>query len=142
MEAMLTPEPSRPKGQRLMARRCEDLKTEIIEAQRLAVDEEGRILVWAGAAVVLPASTSAPAPEHAPLVYTPQHITVLFADITGSMVQRLCSARDSAPPRLHPRCPFRTYTASPWGPWWVRSFPRRRESRGERQGCWMPAFAS
>src|SRR2546429_2834568 len=74
MEAMLTPEPSRPKGQRLMARRCEDLKTEIIEAQRLAVDEEGRILVWAGAAVVLPASTSAPAPEHAPLVYTPQHL--------------------------------------------------------------------
>ena len=28
------------------------------------------------------------------------------------------------------RCPFRKYTASPWGPWWVGSCPRRRESRG------------
>src|SRR5262245_51032061 len=80
----------------------EDLKTEIIEAQQLAVDEQGRILVWSGAATTPPATTLAPVPDRAPLAYTPQHlaekiltarssmagerkhVTVLFADIKGS----------------------------------------------------------
>jgi len=80
----------------------EDLKTEIIEAQQLAVDEQGRILVWTGEAAVTPAPASAPVPDRAPLTYTPQHlaekiltarstmagerkhVTVLFADIKGS----------------------------------------------------------
>jgi class 3 adenylate cyclase len=80
----------------------EDLKTEIIEAQQLAVDEQGRIIVWTGAATTPPVSTSAPVPDRAPLTYTPQHlaekiltakstmagerkhVTVLFADIKGS----------------------------------------------------------
>src|SRR5712691_205632 len=80
----------------------DDLKTELIEAQRLAVDEQGRILVWSGDAAALPAPTPAPAPDRAPLAYTPPHlaekiltaqstmagerkqVTVLFADIKGS----------------------------------------------------------
>src|SRR5262245_8498730 len=80
----------------------EDLKTEIIEAQQLAVDEQGRILVWTGAAAATPAPASAPVPDRTPLTYTPQHlaekiltarssmagerkhVTVLFADIKGS----------------------------------------------------------
>ena len=37
----------------------DDLKTELIDAQRLAVDEDGRILVWVGAA-------DAPAPPPPP----------------------------------------------------------------------------
>ena len=37
-----------------------DLKTELIEAQRLAVDEAGRILVWCGAPGTLPAPPPAP----------------------------------------------------------------------------------
>src|SRR5215471_12108980 len=32
----------------------QDLKDEIIEAQRVAVDEDGRVLVWTGAAAALP----------------------------------------------------------------------------------------
>ena len=32
----------------------EDLKTELIEGQRLAVDEEGRVLVWTGDAMAAP----------------------------------------------------------------------------------------
>jgi TOMM system kinase/cyclase fusion protein len=40
----------------------EDLKVELIEAQQLAHDENGRILVWAGE----PVSTSPPTPETAP----------------------------------------------------------------------------
>ena len=83
----------------------EDLKTEIIEAQRLAVDEEGRILVWTGtaAAPFAPVPTSQPAAAPAPLTYTPPYlaekiltsrsalegerkqVTVLFADLKGSM---------------------------------------------------------
>jgi class 3 adenylate cyclase/tetratricopeptide (TPR) repeat protein len=79
----------------------DDLKTELIEAQRLAVDENGRILVWVGehSAASAPVDSSA-AP--APLTYTPPHltekilttraalegerkqVTVLFADIKDS----------------------------------------------------------
>jgi class 3 adenylate cyclase/tetratricopeptide (TPR) repeat protein len=83
----------------------EDLKAELIDAQHLAVDEEGNVLVWAG-----DAGTMAPAPapsttiqDRAPLTYTPPYlaekiltsraalegerkqVTVLFADLKGSM---------------------------------------------------------
>ena len=51
----------------------EDLKIELIEAQRLAVDENARILVWVGepgAVPTAPVSSAAP-----PLTYTPPHLT-------------------------------------------------------------------
>ena len=81
----------------------EDVKNEIIEGQQLAVDENGRVLVWTGPkAAVAPASPLPPAQERAPLAYTPPHltakilaaraalegerkqVTVLFADLKGS----------------------------------------------------------
>jgi hypothetical protein len=79
----------------------EDLKAEIIRGQRLAVDEEGEVLVWTGGAGPTPAPGKEQA--HAPLAYTPAHlaekiltsksalegerkqITVLFADLKSSM---------------------------------------------------------
>jgi class 3 adenylate cyclase/tetratricopeptide (TPR) repeat protein len=82
----------------------EDLKAELIDAQRLALDEEGKVLVWTG-----DTDTTAPAPppstptqEYAPLTYTPSYlaekiltsrsalegerkqVTVLFADLKDS----------------------------------------------------------
>ena len=87
----------------------EDLKAELIEGQRLAVDEEGRVLVWRGEAASAPPLTTAPPstrasePERVPLAYTPAHlaekilvsrsalegerkqVTVLFANLKGSM---------------------------------------------------------
>ena len=86
----------------------EDLKNELIEGQRLAVDERGNVLVWTGdtAAAAAPASVQA----RAPLTYTPPHltekilatrttlegerkqVTVLFADLKGSM--ELLAKRD------------------------------------------------
>src|SRR5262245_14990704 len=77
------------------------LKDELIDAQRLAVDEGGTILVWTGTE----ASDAAFAPRQpqAPLAYTPAYlaekiltsksalegerkqVTVLFADLKGSM---------------------------------------------------------
>ena len=39
----------------------EDLKAELIEGQRLAVDEDGRVLVWTGAA-----APTSPAPSPSP----------------------------------------------------------------------------
>ena len=82
----------------------DDLKAEIIDAKRLAVDEDGKVLVWTGAAV--PSQHPAPPSEreaaHVPLAYTPPYltekiltaraalegerkqVTVLFADIKGS----------------------------------------------------------
>ena len=82
----------------------EALKDELIYAQRVAVDEDSRVLVWTGESVFTP--TSAPAPtsaqEQTPLSYTPPYltekilaarptlegerkqVTVLFADIKDS----------------------------------------------------------
>jgi adenylate/guanylate cyclase family protein len=82
----------------------EALKDELIYGQRLAVDEDGRGLVWTGEARPTPTPGSPPATdqERAPLSYTPAHltekildarhhlegerkqVTVLFADTKGS----------------------------------------------------------
>src|SRR5437867_628009 len=82
----------------------EALKEELIEAEQLAVDEQGKVLVWAGAPASAPQPASLPATgqERAPLSYTPQYlaekiltsrsalagerkqVTVLFADIKDS----------------------------------------------------------
>ena len=90
----------------------EDLKEELIYGQRLALDEDGRVLVWTGAtgttapAAAAPTGTAAPTP----LTYTPPYlaekifmsrsalegerkqVTVLFADLKGSM--ELLAERD------------------------------------------------
>jgi class 3 adenylate cyclase/tetratricopeptide (TPR) repeat protein len=82
----------------------DDLKAEIIQAKKLAMDEDGAVLVWTGnAAPASPAvSALASAPNRAPLTYTPSYltdkilagraaltgerkqVTVLFADIKDS----------------------------------------------------------
>ena len=83
----------------------EALKDELIEGQRLAVDEAGRVLVWSGrsGATASPAASAAvEPPPQAPLAYTPPYlaekiltsrsalegerkqVTVLFADLKGS----------------------------------------------------------
>src|SRR5262245_54082558 len=50
----------------------EDLKAEIIQAKKLAVDEDGAVLVWTGG------SATAPAPaidqERPPLAHTPAYL--------------------------------------------------------------------
>src|SRR5215468_7644451 len=84
----------------------EDLKAELIEGQRLAVDEDGRVLVWTGRADV-PSLPTPPAPRlepppapadlppiHAlPLAAAPpspeaerRQLTVLFCDLVDSTV--------------------------------------------------------
>jgi len=91
----------------------DDLKDEIIKAQRLAIDEDGSVLVWVGdtdsaqsqpPAPSTPTSISLPPTEQArePLAYTPKHlaekiltsrsalegerkqVTVLFCDLAHS----------------------------------------------------------
>src|SRR5256712_547356 len=82
----------------------EDLTAEIIKAQRLAVDEDGEVLVWTGnVAGADRSSVPAQEPVRAPHTYTPPHlaekiltskailegerkqVTVLFADLKGSL---------------------------------------------------------
>ncbi len=78
----------------------EDLKAELIDAQRMAADEDGNVLVWTGNAASSPTPTTAP--ERAPRTYTPPYlaekiltsksalegerkqVTVLFADLKDS----------------------------------------------------------
>ena len=50
------------------------LKDEIITAQRLAVDEDGKVLVWTGEAASALATVPAPAQDRVPLAYTPPHL--------------------------------------------------------------------
>jgi class 3 adenylate cyclase/tetratricopeptide (TPR) repeat protein len=88
------------------------LKDELIAGQRLAADEDGRVLVWTGEHASASVPASAPGtlaraaspltePARAPLAYTPRHladkiltsrsalegerkqVTVLFADVAG-----------------------------------------------------------
>src|SRR4051794_34311029 len=83
----------------------EDLKAELIKGQRLAVDEDGEVLVWIGDTGTDAPTASVPAgtPRRAPLAYTPPYlaekiltsrsalegerkqVTVLFADLKSSM---------------------------------------------------------
>jgi hypothetical protein len=81
----------------------EALKDELIYARRLAVDEDGRVLVWMGDTTsVPPPAVPAQVQDRAPLSYTPKHladkilttrsalegerkqVTVLFCDIANS----------------------------------------------------------
>ena len=59
----------------------EDLKADLIDAKRLATDEDGKVLVWAGASPVpsstfqVPSSPQPPAPNtQPPIAYTPPHL--------------------------------------------------------------------
>jgi class 3 adenylate cyclase len=80
----------------------ETLKDELINAQRLAVDEDGKVLVWLEESSTAPSLAPVRPPDRAPLAYTPQHltdkilaarpglegerkqVTVLFADLKDS----------------------------------------------------------
>ncbi len=85
----------------------EDLKEELIYAKRLAVDEDGKVLVWIGEGQVTAVRTLTPLTPQSPASYTPPHlaeriraeqaalearggtdgerktITALFADVAG-----------------------------------------------------------
>src|SRR5499427_7588095 len=67
----------------------EDLKAEIIQAKKLAIDEDGAVLVWTGAPA--PASVPMPTQERVPLAYTPRHlaekILISRAALTGERKQ-------------------------------------------------------
>jgi class 3 adenylate cyclase len=99
----------------------EDLKAEIIQAKKLAVDEDVAVLVWTGDSTAAPALVSAQ--ERPPLSYTPTYlaekiftsraalegerkqVTVLFADLKGSteLIEGLDpeEARKLLDPALH-----------------------------------------
>jgi class 3 adenylate cyclase/tetratricopeptide (TPR) repeat protein len=99
----------------------EDVKAEIIQAKKLAVDEDGAVLVWTGNTATVPAPVSDQA--RAPLAYTPAYlaekiftsraalegerkqVTVLFADLKGSteLIEGLDpeEARQLLDPALH-----------------------------------------
>ena len=99
---------------RALKRQCDlddayldDLQAELIEVRHVAVEEDGRVLVWTGVSAPVPAAEP---PPQAPLVYPPPYlaekiltsksalegkrkqVTVLFADLKGSM--ELLAERD------------------------------------------------
>jgi class 3 adenylate cyclase len=80
----------------------EDLKAELIEGQRLAADEDGRVLVWTGGASPPPAAVASPPPQQEEPLAAPhmrvaspvaeprpadaerRQFTVLFCDLMDS----------------------------------------------------------
>jgi class 3 adenylate cyclase len=73
----------------------EDLKLELVKGQRLAVDEEGEVLVWSGTAGTPQALAALPSPHapspatrtgHAPFIPEAERrqLTVLFCDLVDS----------------------------------------------------------
>jgi class 3 adenylate cyclase/predicted ATPase len=76
----------------------EDLKVELIEVKQLAVDQDGTMLVWTGAAPSQRATQEAPRAPTAPLPTAPppeaerRQLTVLFCDLVDST--RLASQLD------------------------------------------------
>jgi hypothetical protein len=94
----------------------EDLKAEIIDAQRLAVDEEGKVLVWTGdtdLTVPFP-SPSATTQERAPLTYTPSYLAEKILTSRSALegerklvivCLRTSKARWSCWPTVTPRTP-------------------------------------
>jgi TOMM system kinase/cyclase fusion protein len=75
----------------------EDVKAELIQAKKLARDEEGTVLVWTGGASIPPEVSASPSPhQEAPLAAPPpephpsdaerRQLTVLFCDLVESTV--------------------------------------------------------
>ena len=68
----------------------EDLKADLIDAKRLAIDEEGKVLVWVGASPVqssefkVPSSTQLLAPNTQYPEAERRQLTVMFCDLVGS----------------------------------------------------------
>jgi len=66
----------------------EDLKAELIDARRVARDEDGKVLVWTGNASVISSQLSVVSPQPlAPNTQSPaerRQLTVLFCDLVGS----------------------------------------------------------
>ena len=58
----------------------EDLKSELIKAERVAMDEDGEVLVWVGAVPVVSSQLSVVSPQppiphtQPPISYTPPHL--------------------------------------------------------------------
>jgi hypothetical protein len=87
----------------------EDVKAEIIKAKKLAIDEDGEVLVWTEDTAGVPVSAPVSDKEPTPLSYTPKQlaekiltsrsaivgerkqVTVLFCDLADSteLVERL-----------------------------------------------------
>jgi len=73
----------------------EDMKAELIEGQRVAVDEDGRVLVWTGGAeqAPQPATQEGALPQTAPppvILTSPdaerRQLTVMFCDLVDSTI--------------------------------------------------------
>ncbi len=62
----------------------EDLKDDLIYAKKLANDEEGKVLVWAGTQVEPLPPSGSPSPEARPPEAERRQLTVLFCDLVDS----------------------------------------------------------
>src|SRR6516165_8139601 len=69
----------------------DDVKHELIEGQRVAVDERDTVLVWTGdaAAVAAPAPAPTLVQAQAPLTYTTLYLAELIRDLDPEAAQRL-----------------------------------------------------
>src|SRR4030095_15334304 len=110
----------------------DDLRAELVEVQRVAVDQDGTMLVWTGDASAAQAPPApAPAPERAPRAHMPAPLTakILAATPRGAPAARGPTPGAGArPARLHAGTSHRQ---DPRGP----RRPGRRAQAGHRALC-------
>jgi hypothetical protein len=85
----------------------EDLKTELIKGQRLAVDEDGEVLVWVGGpaagapptpeTVIPPAQPPDRSPPVSPIAYTPRHLAERILAEQSALEARGAGGREITP---------------------------------------------
>jgi len=102
----------------------EDLKLELIEVHRVAVDQDNAMLMWIGGAAGPPSSAAnavlgrTRAPDAAPLTYTPPHLTdkILAARSrpTATSVSVRCMRRRDSESRPAWLSPLPSTSIAPW----------------------------
>ena len=73
----------------------EDLKYEFVDIQELAVDKDGKMLVWTGSGAPVVAPEPAPSQSQSPVSYTPQHLAERILAEQAAMESR---GAPSSPP--------------------------------------------
>jgi hypothetical protein len=87
----------------------EDLTAEIIKAQRLAVDEDGEVLVWTGTVTGADRSPApAQEPVHAPHAYTPPHLAekILTSSTASGRPWHPSTGRGAVSASVRSSCPL------------------------------------
>ena len=94
----------------------DDLKAEFIDADRTAIDEDGKVLVWVEDGAPTPQSPQSQPPPQPPATYTPQHLAERIRAEQQAMESRGAADVLAALPTLELAQPIRARIGIHTGP--------------------------